>query len=80
MSRIDPDDKWIYVLDQSRLIEELKLRRLSTDGGHPILLARLLRHVRRARSNVSGAMGGDKDTARGQLNAPADDNRPNVLV
>lgn len=49
MSRVDPEDEWVFVLGDEQLIDELSARNLSTEGSYPILAARLLRRVRRDR-------------------------------
>ena len=52
MSRIDPEDDWVFVLNSEQLVEELHRRRLSTDGSYSILTARLLRRVRDDREGI----------------------------
>ncbi|KMQ85095.1 hypothetical protein RF55_16565 [Lasius niger] len=55
MSRVDPEDEWVFVLNDDQLLDELTQRNLSTEGSYPILAARLLRQVRHERLGLPGA-------------------------
>lgn len=52
MSRVDPEDEWVFVLNHEQLIDELNRRRLPTEGSYSILTARLLRRVRDDRTGI----------------------------
>ncbi|XP_070155191.1 uncharacterized protein [Polyergus mexicanus] len=75
MSRVDPEDEWVFVLKHEQLIDELNRRRLPTEGSYSILTARLLRRVRGDRTGIrlSFAEGEDEMSNHDHLELPPEE-------
>lgn len=75
MSRVDPEDEWVFVLNHEQLIDELNRRRLPTEGSYSILTARLLRRVRGDRTGIrlSFAEGEDEMSDHDHLELPPEE-------